>query len=102
MRLAIGPDGKLIGSFNENPILNTLVYEVEFPDGAMKSYSVNTIAENILQQVDNHGHHSHMLADIIGARQGKKAIGKSNAFITTKSRRCKLCQTTMGWDLQVR
>ena len=102
VRRAVDQDGKVIGSFNENPILNTLVYEVEFPDGAMKSYSANIIAENILQQVDNHGRHSHTLVDILDARKGKKAVGKSNAFITTKSGRRKLRQTTMGWDLQVR
>jgi len=32
MKQAIGKDGKPVGSWNENPILSTLVYDVEFPD----------------------------------------------------------------------
>ncbi len=31
--------------FNEHPLLNTLVYDVEFPDGAVKKYAANIIAE---------------------------------------------------------
>ena len=28
-----GPDGKFIGKFNENPILDTSIYEIEFRNG---------------------------------------------------------------------
>ena len=36
---------KVVGSFSENPMLNTLVYECEFPDGTPKEYAANIIAE---------------------------------------------------------
>ena len=55
VRKAVDDNGKVIGSFDENPILNSLVYEVEFPDGVTKSYAAKIIAENILYQVDLHG-----------------------------------------------
>ena len=38
---------------NSNPILNGLLYDVEFPDGQVKEYAANVIAENLLSQVDD-------------------------------------------------
>ena len=96
VRRAVDEDGRLIGSFNKNPILNTLVYEVQFPDGTLKHYSANIIAENILQQVDSTGHHSTTLEGILDARKGKKAIGKDNAFVVDRNGRRSLRKTTMG------
>ena len=83
-------------------MLNTLVYEVQFPDGTLKHYSANVIAENILQQVDSAGHHSHTLEGILEARKGKKALGKNNAFVVDRNGRRSLRKTTMGWDLLVK
>jgi hypothetical protein len=40
----------LVGHFNENPILDTLLYEVEF-DGGLGTCAANVIAENIYKQV---------------------------------------------------
>ena len=35
----IDSNGNIIGYFDENPVLNLLVYDVEFPDGAVKHYA---------------------------------------------------------------
>ena len=43
--------GKLVGTYSENPMLNTLMYEAEFPYGATKPYAANMIAENIHNSV---------------------------------------------------
>ena len=51
-----GPDGKVTGIFNENPILNSIIYDVEFPDGTIREYAANIIAENIYSSLDEHGH----------------------------------------------
>ena len=55
-------DGNTIEFQNKNPILNTAVYDVQFPDGAMKQYAANTIAENLYSQVDIDGH-IHLMID---------------------------------------
>ena len=34
----------IIWTFDENPVLNLLAYDVEFSDGAVKHYAVNVIA----------------------------------------------------------
>ena len=39
-------DGELVGTSNSNPILNTVVYNVETHDGSIQEYSANAIAEN--------------------------------------------------------
>ena len=46
-RRAAGADGKAIGTYDDNSMLNTMVYEVEFPDGQVKEYAANLIAENM-------------------------------------------------------
>ena len=48
LRRLVNKQGKVIGSPDENPILNTLIYDVEFLDGNIKKYSANVIAENVL------------------------------------------------------
>ena len=45
-----GPDGKFIGKFNENPILDTSIYEIEFQDGRVECYFANQIVECILSE----------------------------------------------------
>jgi hypothetical protein len=74
----------VIGTFNDNLILNTIVYEVEFPDGAVKEYAANVIAENILQQVDPYGRHSHVLDSIVGHMKDGHAVSGDDAFVVTK------------------
>ena len=39
--------GKAIGTASNNPILDTCLYVLEFPDGAEAEYSANVIAENM-------------------------------------------------------
>ena len=48
-------NGKFIGTSNENPILNTEVYNVETPDGHKAEYIENIIAEILYIQVDGDG-----------------------------------------------
>ena len=43
-------DGTIRGTRNDNPILDTRVYEVVFPDGEVTEYGANVIAENMWAQ----------------------------------------------------
>ena len=40
-------EGNVIGTYNDNPFANTMVYDVEFPDGVIKEYAANVIAGNM-------------------------------------------------------
>ena len=43
LRKSVDENGQVICAHNENPLFNTLVYDVEFPDGDMKKYAANLI-----------------------------------------------------------
>ena len=47
-RRACDSDGNMSGRYDNNPFLNSLVYEFESPYGYVKEYSANIIAENML------------------------------------------------------
>ena len=55
-------DGIPIGTANENPILDSHMYEVEYQDGTKASLVANYIAENLFMQVDQEGN-IHVLLD---------------------------------------
>ena len=58
---SVNSDGKLIGNYNELPVLNTMLYDMQFLDGSIKPCSANLIAENILMQADSDGLHHQLL-----------------------------------------
>ena len=84
LRCSIDPDGNIIGTFDENPNLNTLIYDVKFPDGAFKQYAANVIAENVLMQVDSNGYNSCLLDTLVLHKRMGNAVSKGNAYVTKK------------------
>ena len=52
---SVGPDGRTSGTYDDNPYANTILYDVEFPDGQVKEYSANVIAENMYATIDVDG-----------------------------------------------
>eukprot|EP00957_Ditylum_brightwellii_P030317 2296053-Ditylum_brightwellii.AAC.1 len=63
-RSALGTNGRTAGSYHDNPMLNSAVYEVEFPGGKVKEYAANVIAKNMLTQVDFEGFTTTMIEGI--------------------------------------
>ena len=63
-RHALGPSGRTI-SWSDDPIMNSMIYEVEFPDRQVKEYSTNIIAENILSQADSDGYSMQLMQVIV-------------------------------------
>ena len=64
--------------------MKSLVFDIEFPDGAVKQYSANVIAENVLSQVNSSGHHSQFLNRITNHGRLGNAVSKENQYVTTK------------------
>ena len=92
-------DGIPIGTANDNPILDTRVYEVEYQDGHSASLAANAIAENLFAQIDDDGHRSVLLQDIVDHRVNGEEITKDNAFITSPNGGRRRRQTTLGWEI---
>ena len=101
IRRSVGENGRVVGHHSDNPILNTILYDVEFPDGAVKPYSANIIAENILGQVDEQGYHTQLLAGITAHSKDETAVAAKDKYFTTKMGRRTLRQTTIGWKFEV-
>jgi Reverse transcriptase (RNA-dependent DNA polymerase) len=96
-------DGELVGRSNDNPLLDTSVYEVEFDSGEVEAYHANIIAESIYHKVDADGYSTYMLREIIDHRTTQDALKLDDAYYFDKrSGKQKLKQTTKGWELCVR
>ena len=92
-------DGVIQGRYSENPFQNTLTYNVEFDDGAVREYKANVIAENLYAQVDKVGHS--MFDRIVDFRIDKDELPAGNTYVMTKSGNRRMRQSTDGWDFLV-
>jgi hypothetical protein len=102
MQHALGPDGKTAGTYDDNPMLNWIVYEVEFPDGQVKEYAANVIAENMLTQVYSDGYSTTILKSIINYQKDEAvAVSKADKYVYTRSGQKRLRKTTIGWSLLI-
>ena len=74
-------DGIPIIIADENPILDTRMYKVEYYDGYKTAMTANTIASNLFSQVDQDGHRFVLFNAIIDSRTKSTQIKKGNSFI---------------------
>lgn len=102
-RRALSPSGKTTGTYDPNPILNTMQYEVEFDDGTMCEYAANVIAENMVNQIDMEGFTVRMLESIVDhKRDHDVAVPKEKGYVVTKRGNRRKRKTTQGWKLLVK
>ena len=84
---SLDADVRTTGTYHDNPFLNTITYDVEFPDSQVKEYGANIIAENMLTQVDSDGYSLSLMDSIIDhQRDPSQAIPIEDKYIMTKSR----------------
>ena len=102
IRQSIDKNGKVIGNHNKNPLLNTLVYDVDFPDGDVKKYAANIIAENLLDRCDPDGFYTNLMEVLLEHKCDGTAVPMSENYFTTKQVRRKMRQSTVGWSFQIK
>ena len=102
VRRAVGSNGEAIGNWNENPILNTLVYECEFDDGTIKEYAANVIASNIYEEGDADGFSTSLMSKIVDHKSSGEAITMENKYFITRTGTKRMRQTTVGWSFLVK
>ena len=78
IKRSLDSDGKVIGNYNDIPVLNTILHDVQFLDGGVKRHSANLITETILTRVDQDGYHSQMLEGILDHAKDGRAVEKEN------------------------
>jgi hypothetical protein len=67
-------DGTVRGRANANPMLDTRIYEIEFPDGRSDEYTANVIAENMYAQCDIEGRQFNIMEGIIDHKTDGHAV----------------------------
>ena len=92
-------NGIPIGTANENPILDSRMYEVEYQDSTNASLAANYIAENLFVQVDQEGNRHVLLDELIDYRVNGREVKLQDAFITTGTGTRRRRETTIGWEL---
>jgi len=102
LRRSVDSAGKTTGIYNEHPHLNSMIYDVECPDGTVKQYGANIIAQNVLEQVeDPDGHYAERIKAVVDHRKQGNAVPRGKAYVTTRTGQKKLRQSTAGWDFLV-
>jgi hypothetical protein len=102
VRQSLGPDGRTAGMYDDNPMLNSVIYDIEFPDGQTKEYAANTIAENMLTQVDCDGYSTTLMQGIIDFKKDEAtAISKADKWVVTARGQRRLRISTAGWKLLI-
>lgn len=99
-RRARDDDGNLIGHGHRNPILDTSLYDVEFEDGDIHTYTANVIAEALYEQVDEEGQRHLIFEGIVDHKRGEDAIRIEDGFVTVGGRQHPK-RTTRGWKMCV-
>ena len=76
---------------------------MEFPDGQVKEYAANIIAENMLTQVDSDGMSTTLMEAIVDhQRDDEKALQHHDKYVQSKNRRSQLRKTVKGWELLIK
>ena len=94
-------NGNPIGKRNDNPILDTRMYDLQFPDGSVEQYTANIVAESMYSSIDDDGRMFSLLDAIIDHEKDGSAVRKQDATITNKYGRQVPRPTTKGWRLLV-
>jgi hypothetical protein len=94
-------NGLPIGKANNNPLLDTRIYEVEYPDGHKASLAANAIAENMFAQVDDEGNRHVLFQEIVDHRTDGSEVKQQDAFVLTRTGTKRRKETTQGWEILV-
>jgi hypothetical protein len=91
-------DGNPIGVAHCNPVLDTQVYEVQFPDGRTEEVAANVIAQALYSQCDPDGNEFVLLDSIVDWRKDDSTVKlKDQARIVDDKKVIK--SSTKGWEL---
>ena len=100
-RRKINDEGKAVRTMNNNPLIDTRAYEVEFDDGITEFLTANIIAENLLAQVDYKEHCQLLLYKIINHTWDVNSIEREYAFTKTTNGIKQRKMTIASWQLYI-
>jgi hypothetical protein len=93
-------DGTLKGTAHKNPISDSRIYEVEFPEGEIAEYAANVLAQNIISQCDLEGNQFFLMDSIVDFKKDGHAVELADQHLYVNGRQHQR-KTTKGWKLCV-
>ena len=82
---SLRPNGVVLGTYDDNPALNSIACGVEFPDRTIREHAAKVIAENILTQVDEDGLFLSLMEGIVDyKRDDTAALSKADKHVATR------------------
>ena len=93
--------GVPIGQRNNNPLLDTRIYDLQFPDGKIEQHTANTIAECIYSDIDDEGHTYTMMNELTNHKKDDTALKADEASYFDRSGKLHNKPTTKGWQIEV-
>jgi hypothetical protein len=94
-----GWDGDPVGNANDNPILDTRSYIVNFNDGDQTELTANMIAESLYSQCDSDGNQYVLLEEIVDHQRLLTAIKLSDQKNVRANGKTYLKRSTVVWQL---
>ena len=79
--------GNVVGAKDLNSILDTRLYNVEFPDGHYEQFSTNVLAEALYSNIDSDGYDVGFIDSIIDHRVDDNIATKKTSPLKNKSKR---------------
>ena len=98
-RQSLGLEGKIVGRYDDNPIMNSMIYEVELPESQVKDYAENVIARNMLSQVYDKGYSATLVDSIVYYKRDNSAVENSDKYVVTRRGQLRLRKTIQGWEI---
>ena len=99
LKLARNNDDNVIGRANENPILDTRGYVVEFEDGDQAELAANTITQSMYAQCDPDGNQYIMFELIVDFSRITTALYYADQKVLKADGRSFMRRTTAGWHM---
>ena len=93
-------DGKYIGTWNTNPLLDSRRYLVRFKTGDEDQYAANEIAKILYAMYDSQGRQYQLIDDIVEHRCTKAVLPEEATTVTVNGKKS-FVQTTKGWEFSV-
>ena len=96
----IDVDGNVIGRTNDNPILDTRGYCVEFDYGEVRKMTEKLIAESMYASFDDSGNKYLMMDSIVEYQKSDKALSVYSQKMVHRGRGF-MRRSTVGWHICV-
>ena len=94
----LGPDGKVVGSFNHNKMLDSRIYYIMFMDGTVQQLAANRIPISMYEHVDSDGFTTKILDQVQRHWKIDEAIEKSDGYVKDSKGRRSRKITIKGYE----